>query len=224
MTQKGPLRWLSGAGWLVLGGGGNWEESETAEMDDRALALADFTLPVVYLPTAAGSLDQGEALIEYYADMGGPNGYVVPILDPMAARDPVNVGRIADAGLVYIGDGDALQLTQVLWQSPALDAIVQVFSRGAVIIGAGAGAAALGAWVMGEVEGAAGGPGWGWLPDVVVAPGFSGAENMPILRAVLRTQQGLHGFGIPRGSALALGPRGEVETWGEGDITFVLAQ
>jgi cyanophycinase-like exopeptidase len=31
------------------------------------------------------------------------------------------------------------------------------------------------------------------------------------------------GLGIPEGVALALGPDGQVETWGEGNVTVVVA-
>ncbi|MBN1179324.1 MAG: Type 1 glutamine amidotransferase-like domain-containing protein [Anaerolineae bacterium] len=224
MTRVGPLQWRSGGGWLVLGGGGNWRRGELGEMDGRALALADFSLPVAYLPTANGSIFEGEELLDYYADLGGPQGYVVPILSPSNARDPENVRLLSEAGLIYIGDGDALHLAQVLWESPALDGLARAFEIGAVIVGAGAGAAALGAWVLGETVGAAGGPGLGWVEQIVVVPYFAGTEGAPVLQAALRAYPGLNGVGIPAGFALALGPEAQLETWGDGDITFVVAR
>jgi cyanophycinase-like exopeptidase len=224
MTQAGPLRWRSGAGWLILAGGGSRESGETEEVDGEILNLADSSQPVAYLPTAGAPLSQGEKLLEYYADLGGPRGYVVPIRDPSGARDVENLQLLASAGLVYIDDGDALELTRALWEGPALDALARAFARGAIVVGMGAGAAALGAWVFDVAAEAAGGPGWGWVQNALVAPRFTGASQAPGLRAALRERQGWIGLGIPIGSALVLGPEGQVHTVGEEEITVVLAR
>ena len=34
MTRAGPLRWRTGAGWLVLAGGGKWQQGETGEIEN----------------------------------------------------------------------------------------------------------------------------------------------------------------------------------------------
>jgi cyanophycinase-like exopeptidase len=224
MTQAGPLRWLSGLGWLVLGGGGDWQEGETGEVDTHALALVDPSRPVAYLPTAHGSISRGEIFLDYYADLGGPQGYVVPILSPVDARRAENRRLLAGAGLIYIDDGDALDLTRALWESPALEGIAEAFAVGAIVVGMGAGAAALGAWVIEPGEPGAGGPGWGWVAGTVVVPAFSGAEDAPALQAALRARPGSIGMGVPPGGALALGPQGKVETWGEAEVTVVVAR
>ena len=76
MTQAGPLRWRTGAGWLVLAGGGKWQNDETDEIDAAALGWANLDRPIAVLPTAGSTTAEGEALLEYYADLGGPSGYI----------------------------------------------------------------------------------------------------------------------------------------------------
>jgi cyanophycinase-like exopeptidase len=224
MSEVNPLRRLAGAGWLVLVGGGDWEAGETGEVDSEILVRTSLSDPVAYLPAAHGSITRGERLIDYYIDLGGPRGYVVPILEPSDAQEPENCQLLSQAGLIYIDDGDPLKLTRTLWASPALDAMAERFKQGAMVVGMGAGASALGAWVLEDPQEPSGGTGWGWLPNIVVVPQFAGAGATPGLQAALRARSGLVGLGVPPGVALALGPEKRVETWGQGQATVVVAQ
>lgn len=224
MTELSPLRRLAGAGWLVLVGGGDWEQGETGEVDGEILVRTNLAKPVAYLPAAHGSVARGESLLEYYVDLGGPRGYVVPIREPADAQDPENCRLLSQAGLIYLDDGDPLRLTRTLWASPALDAMAEAFKRGAMVVGLGAAASALGAWVLEDPQAPSGGTGWGWLPGIVVVPYFSGAKAAPGLQGALRARPGLVGLGVPKGVALALGPEKRVETWGPGQATVVVAQ
>jgi len=58
--------------------------------------------------------------------------------------------------------------------------------------------------------------------SAIIAPQFTTTEEAPALRAQLQQHPGFVGLGIPRGVALALGPQGQVETWGEGAVTAVV--
>jgi len=189
LTQAGPLRWRAGAGWLILAGGGRWEENETGEVDAAALGWADLDRPTALLPTAGISTVQGEALLDYYADLGGANGYVVPIFDAAGAQYKENCRLLEQAGLIYIGDGpDAVGLARALRGSPALQALARAFEDGAVIVGMGAGAIALGAWLADPDNPKRAEPGWGWLPDVIVEPHFAGTEAAGRLKRLLNAQ------------------------------------
>lgn len=229
MTRAGPLRWRTGAGWLLLAGGGRWQAGKTGDVDAAALVWANPDRPMAVLPTAGISTAEGEALLEYHADLGGPQGYVVPIFNASGAQRTKNCQLLAQAGFVYISDGpDVLGLVRALRGSPALEALTQAFDDGAVVVGMGAGSIALGAWVMGPVreteapEPAE--PGWGWLPDVIVEPHFVGTQAAGRLRSLLVAHPDCLGLGIPQGTALALGPDGQVETVGPGQATVVLGE
>jgi cyanophycinase len=227
MARAGPLQWLTGGGWLVLVGNG----SPSEELAEHLLARADFARPIGFLPAAGGDIATGERLLEEYAALGGPSGYVVPIFTPTDAEEEENRHLLADAGIIFIGDGDASALAHALAGTAALRGMMEAFVRGALVVGLGAGAAPLGERVifpdistgrhMAEPVST---PGWGWIRGTVIVPRFHGATHSPRLRALLHTWPGLLGIGIPEGTALALGPNGEVETWGSGEITVIVAR
>jgi cyanophycinase-like exopeptidase len=225
MTQAGPLRWRTGAGWLVLSGGGNWRTGETGAIDTAVLGWANLDRPIAVLLATGGSSADGEALLDYFVELGGPNGYILPIHSSADAQHVENCRLVAEAGMIYIGDGpDVLGLIRSLRESPALTALGHAFSAGTAIVGMGAGAIALGAWaadqgIADQIE-----PGWGWLPDAVVEPYFAGTESSNRLRSLLNTHPNCLGLGIPTGVALALGPDSRVETVGEGQVTVVLGK
>jgi len=221
MTRAGPLKWRTGDGWLVLVGGasGHWQ---TTEAIDRAAieAMADET-PVAFVPAANCPPDYGDAFLARYAELGAPPGYVVPLHDEAAARDRLNVRRLTQAGLIYIGGGDTRALLKTMTGAPALDAVAAAFAAGAVIVGMSAGAIALAEWGVLSDPGAGVLKGWGWLPQVILAPHYA-PEQAGALRAALIDHPDRLGVGIPEDVALALGPDGEVQTWGQGQITVAL--
>jgi cyanophycinase-like exopeptidase len=65
--------------------------------------------------------------------------------------------------------------------------------------------------------------GWGWVPNTIVSPHHSRERS-----ARLRDAQAAHpqhtGLGLPEDVALALGPHGEAERWGSGEIEVVTPQ
>ena len=224
MTQAGPLRWRSGVGWIVLTGGGSWRDGVTGQVDAMVLGWADLSHPIAIIPSAGGSTSEANARLDYLADLGGPHGYVVPIYKPADAQRVENAELISGAGLVYLADGpDAASLVESLRYSPALAAISHAHEAGAAIVGAGAGATALGAWIAGT-ESTGETEGLGWVEDVIVTPHFEGAESADQLRHLLDTHSECIGLGIPEGSGLGLGPDGNVVSVGDEDVTVVVGQ
>ena len=225
MTQAGPLTWRTGSGWLVLSGGEPPEPAKSSILDTVTLRWAYSNRPMAILPTAGGSLNQLEELALGYGDLSGSEGYVVPIFGLNDAHQSENYQLLAESGLIYLADGpDALALVRALRDSPALEAIDQAYAEGASILGLGAAAMVLGAWVAGSAEGAQPEPGLGWVQNVIIEPRFAGSASAMRLHALLGAQPGCLGLGIPEGSALALGPDSQVETVGEGQVTVVLNQ
>jgi cyanophycinase len=225
VTQVGPLEWRTGAGWLVLAGGGNWRTGETGAIDTMALGWAAPNQPSAVLLAAGGSSADGEALLDYFAELGGPSGYLIPIHSAADAQRADNCQLLAQAGLIYIDDGpEPMGLIRSLRESPALAALEYAFGDGATIVGMGAGAIALGAWAADQDTSSQIEPGWGWLPGAIVEPHFVGTESSNRLRSLLNAHPDCLGLGIPAGVALALGPDGRVETVGEGQVTVVLGK
>lgn len=217
--QSGPLRWRTGAGWLVLGGGGDFETTES--IDYNAIEAMIEEAPIAFVPAASGSSNYGDAFLEHYEGLGAPSGYVVPIYDRDSANDVENTQQLARAGLIYIGGGDTRRLLDALHDSRALKAIASAYDTGAVIVGMSAGAMALAAWGVSSDEGVGVLRGWGWLPDVIVAPHYD-EDRAQALREALLEQPNMIGLGLPEDTALVFGPDGEIATWGKGQphVTF----
>jgi cyanophycinase-like exopeptidase len=170
------------------------------------------------------STREAEDLLDYYVDLGGPHGYVVPIFDAASAQLMENCRLLEEAGLIYVADGpDPLTLVRALRESPALRAMARAFEEAAVIFGMGAGAAALGAWVEDPGTRDRAEPGLDWLPNVIVTPRFEGAESAHRLRHLLDLKPNCLGLGVPERTALGLGPSGEVENVGPGQVTAVVS-
>lgn len=228
LTRAGPLQWRAGAGWLVLAGGGSWQENQTGDVDAAVLGWADLDRPMVVLPGSDSSTAEAEALIDYYVDLGGPRGYVVPIVDTDRAQLADSCQLLREAGLIYVADGsDPVDLVWALHDSPAMDAMTSAFESGAVLLGMGSGAAALGSWIADPDRGGdqtfRAEPGLGWLHNIILAPHFGGTEGANRLQRLLNMKPNCMGMGIPEGVALGLGPSGEVENLGSGQVTVVVS-
>ena len=219
MTRAGPLRWRTGDGWLVLVGGGHWETTEA--IDRNAIEAMSDDTPIVFVPAAGCPPGYGESFLAHYARLGAPPGYSVPIHDAASARDPVNVRRLTQAGLIYFGGGDTHKLLAALTGTPSLDAVAAAYAAGAVVVGMSAGAIALAEWGISFDAGVEVLQGWGWLPHVMVTPHFE-PGRADAVRAELVKRPQLLSLGIPEDVALALGPNGEVQTWGRAQITVTV--
>jgi cyanophycinase-like exopeptidase len=207
MGKVGPLRWRDGRGWLVLTGGG--KPKDISHILRAAIDAMSDESPVVFVPTASaapeGDYDTSQRILAQIKTLGGPAGYMAPIFTHTDATDLRNVRRLAQAGLVYLGDGQAQRLITTLSDTPTLDALAAAYEAGAVVVAAGAAACALGARGLYEQEMV----GWGWLPDALICPHFVEAST---LREAIKAHPECLGLGIPNDTALALGPDSQVQT------------
>jgi len=112
MTQAGPLRWIDGQGWLILIGGG--EPEDLTAVHRAAIGAMSDESPVVFVPAASDSSDsgreRGERIVAHLEGLNGPAGYVAPIFARTDAADLVNARRLTQAGLIYLGGGQARRL------------------------------------------------------------------------------------------------------------------
>jgi hypothetical protein len=102
----------------------------------------------------------------------------------------------------------------------AAEGMQAAFANGAVILVEGLSAMVFGAWVALEsgklLDGLA------WLENALVVPGITSVSESEQAKDVLGSQPTGIAIGIGVGSALALGPDGEVETWGRRQVTVAL--
>ena len=203
------MQWRTGAGWLVLLGGGRWEDNET--IHSQAISAITDESPIAFIPAADPDPTRGEAFLSYYTDLGAPHGYVVPVQDQQSANDPANYRRLANASLIYIGGGSLQRLLETLEGTHAIDALAAAFDGGAVIVGEEAGAMLLGRWGINAAQGKIY-PGWGWVSDALIVPHYAPERSRPVHAALHRYPEAI-ALGVPDGVALALGPEGELATW-----------
>lgn len=208
MTEKAGLRWPDGRGWIALAGAGD----DSVRARALSIAAADGGVAYVTLRDAA----YPERLMLDMDDLGAPAGYLVNV----QTEQPVTiVKQLSEASIVVIGDlADAETLSAALGGA-AETGIRTAYEHGAVVLAEGAGAAALGAWIAtadGELL-----PALGWLENALILPGVVTAGQSPAARQALETRQIGLAVGVGAGSALALGPDGEVEAWGGGQVTVV---
>ncbi|MEX2159739.1 MAG: Type 1 glutamine amidotransferase-like domain-containing protein [Dehalococcoidia bacterium] len=209
-----------GAGWLVLIGGASGHWATTEPIDRAAVAAIRRNGPIAFLPAAGCEPAYGTSFLAHYKRLGAPEGYVVPIEDAAAARDPANAALLSHASLIYIGGGDTRQLLDIITGSLALEALAQAHEAGAVIAGASAGAIALADWGVPLDPNVIAFAGWGWIPDTIVSPHHS-PERSARLRDAIAAHPQHTGLGLPDDVALALGPSGEAKQWGSGEIEIV---
>ena len=178
----------------------------------RTQAAADGA--IAYLKMS-GALAAGEQTMEDMIALGAPTGYLV---DSSAEDDRTVVRELAEAGMVVIESGPSPAEARALLLGAAAEGIQASYKNGGVILAEGFSAMAFGAWVV-QADGSLV-PGLEWVDGALVGPGVASAAEWA--RAVLLAQPAAFAIGIGRGSALALGPDGQVQAWGAGQITIAL--
>lgn len=203
MPTQSVFHWLDGRGWLVFSGG--------ADDDIRAQALgraaADGGVACLSL---SGDPD---VLLDDIADLGAPSGYIVDVYgeDDQSLQD-----KLAQAGMIIITGGDSPADVRGVLHGAAMDGIQAAYQNGAILLLEGASAMAFGAWIISdEIE-----SGLEWLVGGAVLTGVNNAAQYAI--PIFEAQPSAIAVAVMPGSALALGPDGEVESWGRREVTIAL--
>ncbi len=213
MPQANVIRWRDGAGWLVLSSGAGEVGVEAGDIEADALARVGVGRPIAYI-WAAGDIEAADKHLGALDDLGAPTGYLVDIL---TEDDETLRQQLEGAGMVIIGDGPNLDGLRSGLLGAAIEGIGTAFERGTVVFGIGQGAAVLGSF-LGDQDGL------GWVAGAIIAPHYDHEGEPARLRNLLQKHPDAYGIGIATGSALALGPAGEVEAWGEGKVTVALGR
>jgi hypothetical protein len=214
MAQNNVLRWHDGRGWLILSGGGD------SLSDVRALALgraaADGGVAYITLGSQTGL---GEKALADMEDLGAPPGYLVDVL---SEDDETITAKLSEAGIVVIEGGAETDDLRSSLIGAAIDGIQTAFQNGAVVLAEGSAASIFGAWVLLESDELT--SGFEWLENGLIIPGITSIAESAVAQDILLRQPGAIAVGIGEGSALALGPDGEVEPWGQRQVTVALGK
>jgi cyanophycinase-like exopeptidase len=168
------------SGPVALHGGGEFlagdEPFLAALLASAARRIADARpIRVVIVPTAAArgrphlAAALGVAAIERVAKVEGLDvvAGAVAVIDAGSAADPGLAARLAEADLIHFPGGDPDLIPTIMLGSAAWTAIEAARARGALLVGASAGAMALAPWTWSVAGGLAG---LGIVPGLIVVP------------------------------------------------------
>lgn len=212
MTEPVALEWISGDGWLVL----------AAPDDDPSGALRASALHKLGADRGFAFLglseSTGDAEMADMEDLGAPTAYLINVV---TEDDDTIVRNLRDVGLIMIDpSADPRRMLDALIGTTSL-AMRDAYLRGAVVYAEGPCASLFGAcW---RSSGGALHEGLGWISDAQL---LFGVADQAALRAAARptfdTRPHTVALGVPSGSALALGPSGQIEVWGPNPISVML--
>jgi hypothetical protein len=213
MPAQTVFKWRDGRGWLAVGSGSG-TPSEIDEVRARALqrTSADGGLAVIVLNDDPQA---GERLLDDLEDLGAPSGYVV---DVIAEDDESIRERLREAAVIMIAGAPDPAYARSALTGAGIDGIGAAHANGAVILVEGLAAMAFGARLVERGGGIS--DGFAWIERTLIAPNVTDIGQYA--RAVLTTQPDTLAVGIGAGSALALGPDGQVEIWGAKRVSVAL--
>jgi cyanophycinase-like exopeptidase len=214
MPQNNIIRWHDGRGWIILAGGRAdpaIADVHTLDIEAQAMMRIARGEPIAYI-WAASDDETAAAHLDSLEDLGGPTGYLVDIL---TEDDDTIRAQLREAGMIILGDGPDTERLRGALAGAVAEGMAQAFARECLIFGIGAGAAALGEFLLASSQ-----KGLAWVQSGIVAPHFE--QDNGQLRQKLAANPEAYGLGIQSGSALALGADGQVQVWGKGQVTVIL--
>ncbi len=219
MTRSSMFEWQQGAGWLILGPRSDTQTGPSDAIDSRVLTRGAADGPLVYI-WAANDLESADQYLDYVQELGGQAGYPVDIVSD---DDETLTEQLAEAGVIVIGDGPHTDRLFNSLHGAAIRDIQLAFEQGAVVYGAGLGAEVLGQWFL---HGSDSMPrkGFGWLANAAILTDDGSQAMKEQLQRLLLEEPTAFGLGIGANSALAFGPDGQVEAWGDRHIAISLGK
>ncbi|WP_119065286.1 Type 1 glutamine amidotransferase-like domain-containing protein [Aggregatilinea lenta] len=214
MPQVNIFRWREGGGWLVVSGGGAVLSEDVQSIEARVLVLTHSQGPIAYI-WAAGDIDAADAHMDSLQELGARTGYLVDIL---TEEDDVLFRQLNEAGVIILGGGPRVDVLADALSGVVLRAIEDAFARGATVYAVGESAGMLAAYSVRDDTIL---PGIGWLAGALALPGYS-ADQADRLRDLVYAHPEAYGLGLAVGAAMAFGPQGEVEVWGNRQVTVSL--
>jgi hypothetical protein len=188
------------------------------DSDVRARAVqrasADGALAVA---TLSGDQRAADRVLDDLEEMGAPSGYIVDLL---SEDDATVENRLAETSIVVIETGSDLRQVRSALVGAAESGLRIAFANGGVILAEGVSAVMFGRWAL-QTNGALL-EALGWLDDALIVPATPDLSTFA--RPVLQAHEAAYAVGIGAGTALALGPDGQVEVWGRGEIAVTLGQ
>lgn len=204
-------------GTLVLVGGGEWTPG--CSFDRMLLELSGGT-EVAVLPTGAAYENPGrlvEAARDWFAQLGA-TVVEVPVLTRRDALVTEHAVTLRAARMIYLAGSSAMHLRSVLKDTPVLEAVLDAWHHGAVLVGTNAGADVL-CDPMVDSRGGAFTVGLGVVAGLAAIPRVEQWSHDKVHRTVELAPAGVSLAGIPSRTALIRDPEGRWSVDGEGEVS-----
>lgn len=211
MLDGAPFTWLDSNGWLVLSG----PPDALSEIRARALSRYEGSGALAYISLAP---DLGDALMDDMAELGAPAGYLVDLEE----RDNNAIyERLSAAGMIVIEAAHDPEGLQKLMSHTVQSALKLALERGALILLEDAAAAIAGQHRLSAAGQLA--AGLNFVGNAVISTRADNRAETVLARGLERELPAFSIIKLARGSALALGPASQIETWGDGEVTISLS-
>ena len=201
--SENTLKYLSGRGWIVLSGG----NTEGSPIRAKALTRAREYGITAYISSAD---DGGDSLLDDMEDLGARSGYFI---DPEYDDPEDIIEEMKTASLIVVEVGSSLDSLYHMLRGATVEGIRQAYERGGVVLVEGLATNIFGRWVLsdeGEII-----DGLNWVQNAFIEAQSTGAEDSRAVQTVLNEIAEAVAINVASGSAIALGPDGAVEVWGE---------
>ena len=210
MVDRSIISRPAGDGWLALLGGGEFSFGETLDAD-TAWEERTPEGPIGFIPAASGSVEYGEHLATYFDENFDREVRTVPVYRVRDARRGKNLERLRACSGVYLGGGVPDQLLEAVVDTPFAEELLESLRSGNTVVAIAAAAQCLGTYARSIQRMSI--PGLQWLRGGVIEPNFDPEHDRRLWE--LMGQPGVRwGLGLPAGSALLLGPEGEIDVVG----------
>jgi hypothetical protein len=205
------LRRPPGLGWLVLSGG-----SLPEDLVQRVLALVDQAGGITAVVPSPENLPEAEPILQAWTDISGWSGRAVDCDSSEILED-----ALAEAALAVLPDlAGAQQYLRAIGQTDAGEFLLAALDAGVTLVCEGAAAEALGELIADSAPSSPGLPALRWIPGAVLQTRFRGGATFPLAGR----RKDLFRIGLPEGVAIAMGPAGEREMWGDEKPTITFRQ
>lgn len=213
-TISDILRWpVDAQGWLVLSGG----DDDGGAIRAQTLRIAPTSdIGFAYIGLSESS---GDETFDDLEDLGARTGYLVNVL---AEDDDTIRDQLKDAGLIVIDGSEPPDVIRGSLQGAGAEAIFAAYAEGAVVLMERSDAPLAGGVLVNE-DGALV-RGLGWVEGALILPGVTSLASSEVAQSVLESGEADVVIGIGEGSALALGPFGQIDLWGKRQVTIALGK
>jgi cyanophycinase len=212
-------------GALVIVGGGKTPAAAREEF--VKLAGGKDKARIVVIPTASADADDAKKADEFlkgWKDLAPASVEILHTRDRKQADDAAFVKPLTEATAVWFSGGDQKRLVEAYHGTAVEKELHKLLARGGVIGGTSAGAAVMSdLMIEGGTDSATTGPGFGFLPGIVVDQHFVARNRIGRLRGVLEKNPGYAGLGIDEGTAVIVRGR-TIKIVGDGIVTACWAK